>query len=760
MKETLRLSISGMTCAGCVASIENAIKGVKAVTGANVNLVERTATIEGNVQASTVIKAIRDAGYDAAQLSGVDDEADKELAEHKYYQRLLKQASLAALLGLPLFVMSMAGLLPDLSDTSGQVFWFVIGLFTLFVLYYSAGHFYSGALKSAKNHNANMDTLIALGTGSAWLYSMVIVAMPQWVPELAQHAYFEAAAIIVALINLGAALEIRARGKTSQAIKRLIGLQPKTARVLRDGQEQDIPMEQVVLDDTLRVRPGERIAVDGVIAEGHSSLDESMLTGEPIPVQKKAGDSVVAGSINKSGRFLFKAKKIGKDTALAQIINMVRNAQSSKPEIGRLVDKVAAVFVPSVLIIAILTFLTWINFYSGDQVLALAIVTTMTVLIIACPCALGLATPISIMVGVGKAAEYGTLIRNGDALQQAGKLTTIVLDKTGTVTQGRPSVSAVLASDGWDEARLLLWAASIEQASEHPLAEAIVSAAKEQGETLLAITEFSAIAGQGVVATIENKRVLMGNRRLMAESNIEVSEFSDDVTRLEQQAQTPMFMAVDDKLVGIVSVADAIKQDSAAAIARMHSLGLKVVLLTGDNAVTAQAVAQQVGVTEVIAEVLPQDKADKIASLQKSGERVAMVGDGINDAPALARADVGFAIGTGTDVAIESADITLMRGSLHSIVDAIEISKVTVTNIKQNLFGAFIYNVIGIPVAAGVLYPFTDMLLSPMIAGAAMAISSLTVVSNANRLRLFKPSSERAPALSLPATINTVEQKA
>jgi Cu+-exporting ATPase len=760
MNESLRLSISGMTCAGCVASIENAIKGVKAVTGANVNLVERTATIEGNVQANTVIKAIRDAGYDAAQLSGVDDEADKELAEHKYYQRLLKQASLAALLGLPLFVMSMAGLLPDLSDTSGQVFWFAIGLFTLFVLYYSAGHFYSGALKSAKNHSANMDTLIALGTGSAWLYSMVIVAMPQWVPELAQHAYFEAAAIIVALINLGAALEMRARGKTSQAIKRLIGLQPKTARVLRDGQEQDIPMEQVVLDDTLRVRPGERIAVDGVIAEGHSSLDESMLTGEPIPVQKKAGDLVVAGSINKSGSFLFKAKKIGKDTALAQIINMVRNAQSSKPEIGRLVDKVAAVFVPSVLIIAILTFLTWINFYSGDQVLALAIVTTMTVLIIACPCALGLATPISIMVGVGKAAEYGTLIRNGDALQQAGKLTTIVLDKTGTVTQGRPSVSAVLASDGWNEARLLLWAASIEQASEHPLAEAIVNAAKEQGQTLLAITEFSAIAGQGVVATIENKRVLMGNRRLMAESNIGVSEFSDDVTRLEQQAQTPMFMAVDDKLVGIVSVADAIKQDSAAAIARMHSLGLKVVLLTGDNAVTAQAVAQQVGVTEVIAEVLPQDKADKIASLQKSGERVAMVGDGINDAPALARADVGFAIGTGTDVAIESADITLMRGSLHSIVDAIEISKVTVTNIKQNLFGAFIYNVIGIPVAAGVLYPFTDMLLSPMIAGAAMAMSSLTVVSNANRLRLFKPSSERATALSLPATLNTVEQKA
>ena len=751
MSDTLRLSISGMTCAGCVASIENAIKGVKAVTSANVNLVERTATVDGNVQANTVIKAIRDAGYDAAQLSGMNDEADKEQAEQKYYQRLIKQASLAAMLGLPLFVLSMAGLLPDLSATSGRVFWFAIGLFTLFVLYYSAGHFYSGALKSAKNHNANMDTLIALGTGSAWIYSMVIVAMPQWVPELAQHAYFEAAAIIVALINLGAALEMRARGKTSQAIKRLIGLQPKTARVVRDGQELDIPIDEVVLDDTIRVRPGERIAVDGVIVDGHSSVDESMLTGEPLAVQKKAGDSVVTGTINKSGSFLFKAKKIGKDTALAQIINMVRNAQSSKPEIGRLVDKVAAVFVPSVLIIAILTFLTWINFYSGDQVMALAIVTTMTVLIIACPCALGLATPISIMVGVGKAAEYGTLIRNGDALQQAGKLTTIVLDKTGTVTQGRPSVSALLPSDGWSESTLLLWAASIEQASEHPLAEAIVNAAKEKGQTLLPVTKFTAIAGQGVSALIENKHVLMGNRRLMAAGNIEVSEFSDDVTRLEQKAQTPMFMAVDNKLVGIVSVADAIKQDSAAAIARMQKLGLKVVLLTGDNAVTAQAVAKQVGVEEVIAEVLPQDKADKIASLQKSGERVAMVGDGINDAPALARSDVGFAIGTGTDVAIESSDITLMRGSLHSIVDAIEISKVTVTNIKQNLFGAFIYNAIGIPIAAGVLYPFTEMLLSPMIAGAAMAMSSLTVVSNANRLRLFKPTSE--------FLLNAAEQK-
>jgi Cu+-exporting ATPase len=748
-----------MTCAGCVASIEDAIKSIKAVTSANVNLVERTAVIGGKVQAHTVINAIRGVGYDATQLNGVDDEAEKEQAEKKHYQGLIKQASLAALLGGPLFVLSMAGVLPGLSGNSGRGFWFIIGLFTLFVLYYSAGHFFRGAFKSAKNHNANMDTLIALGTGSAWIYSMVIVAMPQWVPQLAQHAYFEAAAIIIALINLGAALEMRARGKTSQAIKRLIGLQPKTARVVRDDQEHDIPIGQVALDDIIRVRPGERIPVDGVIVDGHSSVDESMLTGEPLAVQKKVADSVVAGTINKSGSFLFKAQKVGEKTALAQIINMVRSAQSSKPEIGRLVDKVAAVFVPSVLIFAILTFLVWVNFYSGDQVMALAIVTTMTVLIIACPCALGLATPISIMVGVGKAAEYGTLIRNGDALQKAGQLTTVVLDKTGTVTEGRPSVSALFGKAGWSENSLLLWAASLEQASEHPLAEAIVNAAKEKNLELLPVTEFLAIAGQGAVGSVENKRVLMGNRRLMRESNIDVSEFIHEVFKLEQQAQTPMFLAVDDKLVGIVSVADAIKKDSGAAIARMHQLGLKVVLLTGDNKATAQAVAKQVGVQEVIAEVLPEDKAEKIAFLQKIGERVAMVGDGINDAPALARSDVGFAIGTGTDVAIESADITLMRDSLHSIVDAMEISKVTVTNIKQNLFGAFIYNVIGIPVAAGILYPFTGMLLSPMVAGVAMALSSLTVVSNANRLRFFTPSSEVALSTLSQPTLITMATK-
>ncbi|MBD3609316.1 MAG: copper-translocating P-type ATPase, partial [Gammaproteobacteria bacterium] len=490
---------------------------------------------------------------------------------------------------------------------------------------------------------------------------------------------------------------------------------------------------------TDELRAGERIAVDGVIIEGHSSIDESMLTGEPIPVQKEVGDEVVAGTINKTGSFLFQAKRIGKDTALSQIIEMVRQAQSSKPAIGRLVDKVAGVFVPSVLIIAVISFLAWFNFGAPGQALSLAIVTTMTVLIIACPCALGLATPISIMVGVGKAAEFGTLIRNGDALQQAGKLNTIVLDKTGTITEGRPSVTEVVVADGFNEEELLTYALSVESSSEHPLAQAIVDYAKEKGHKKKLVSAFSAIAGMGIEATVEGKSILIGNTRLMIERGIDGGWLGRKAAELTEKAQTPMFIAIGNEIAGIISVADAIKEDSHEAIERMHQLGLKVVLLTGDNENTARAVAKQVGIDEVLAEVLPQDKEAKVAQLQARGEKVGMVGDGINDAPALARADVGFAIGTGTDVAIESADITLMRGSLHGVVDAIDISKATVRNIKQNLFGAFVYNTLGIPVAAGVLYPFIGILLNPMIAGAAMAMSSVTVVSNANRLRLFNP---------------------
>ena len=732
-----RLSISGMSCAGCVATVENALKSVPGVAEATVNFAEHTASVRGEVAVSMLISAVKQAGYDAAELRGIDDETEKEAAEFAHYRALLRKFAVAAAVGFPLFVAEPLDWLPHLATPPGYAFWSVTGLATLFVLVYSGGHFFRGAWKSFRAHNANMDTLIALGTGAAWVYSMLVVVFPGIVPSLARHAYFEAAAIIIALINLGQALEMRARGKTSEAIKRLIGLQPKTARVIRDGKELDIPISEVGLDETIRVRPGEKIPVDGVIIEGHSSVDESMLTGEPMPVEKKTGDEVVGATFNKSGSFLFQAKRIGADTALARIIEMVRRAQSSKPAIGRLADKISAVFVPSVLIIAVLTFLAWFNL-GPDPRLSFSLVATMTVLIIACPCALGLATPISIMVGVGKAAEYGILIRNGEALQQAGRLTTIVLDKTGTVTEGRPTVTALVPAAGWDESKLLTMAASIETGSEHPLAEAIVSAARAKGIKLSAVNGFEAITGHGVSATMEGRKILFGNARLMAKHKIDLGNLPKRAEQLAAQAQTPMFLAIGDTVAGIVSVADPVKPDSKAAIARLHAIGLKVVMITGDNRATADAVAREVGVDEVMAEVLPGDKAEKVSGLQARGEIVGMVGDGINDAPALAQADVGYAIGTGTDVAIESADVTLMRGSLHSVADAIAISRATVRNIKQNLFGAFIYNVLGIPIAAGALYPFTGLLLNPIIAGAAMAMSSVTVVSNANRLRFLK----------------------
>ena len=717
--------------------MENALKGVPGVTDASVNFAEHTATVSGDVSAGVLLKAVTDAGYGAAELRGVEDEAEKEAAEFAHYRKLLRQAAVAGVVGAPLFVGGLFDWLPDLSTVAGQLFWLAAGAATLFVLVYAGGHFFTGAWKSFRGHSANMDTLIALGTGTAWVYSIIVAAFPAIVPALARHAYFEAAAIIISLINLGSALEIRARGKTSEAIKRLIGLQPKTARVIRDGKELDVPIEDVGLDETLRVRPGEKIPVDGEIIEGHSSVDESMLTGEPLPVVKQIGAEVVGGTINKSGTFLFKATRIGSETALARIIELVRQAQNAKPAIGRLADKISAIFVPAVLIIAVITFLSWFNFGPEPRATYM-LVTTMTVLIIACPCALGLATPISIMVGVGKGAEYGILIRNGDALQQAGKLTTVVLDKTGTVTEGHPTVTSLVPVEGWDEERLLSIAAGVETGSEHPLAEAIVEAGKDKGVTLSPVTGFEAIAGHGVRATVEGQTVLLGNDKLMKKYDIDLGGLPKQAQELASQAQTPMFLAVDGKAAGIVTVADPIKPDSKAAIERLHAIGLKVVMVTGDNQATAEAVARQVGIDEVMAEVLPQDKEKKVGLLQQRGEIVGMVGDGINDAPALARADVGYAIGTGTDVAIESADVTLMRGSLHGVADAIAISRATVRNIKQNLFGAFIYNILGIPVAAGVLFPFTGLLLNPIIAGAAMAMSSVTVVSNANRLRWFK----------------------
>jgi Cu+-exporting ATPase len=739
---THRLSISGMSCAGCVATVENALKNVPGVAEAAVNFAEHTATVQGNVDPKTLVAAVVASGYGAAELRGAEDESEKEAAEFAHYRALWRKFVVAGVVGLPLMLAEPLGLMPMLDTPSGRVFWLLVGAATLGVLVYAGGHFYRGAWKAFRAHNANMDTLIALGTGAAWLYSMLVVLFPGIVPSLARHAYFEAAAVIIALINLGQALEMRARGKTSEAIKRLIGLQPKTARVIRDGKEIDIPISEVGLDETIRVRPGEKIPVDGVIIDGHSSVDESMLTGEPLPVAKKKGDEVVGGTLNKTGAFLFQAKRIGSDTALARIIEMVRRAQASKPAIGRLADRISAVFVPTVLIIAVITFMIWYNLGPVPK-LSYSLVATMTVLIIACPCALGLATPISIMVGVGKAAEYGILIRKGEALQQAGKLTTIVLDKTGTVTEGRPTVTALVPAPGWDEQKLLTVAASIETASEHPLAEAIVSAAQEKGLTLSSAAGFEAITGHGVAAAVDGKHVLFGNARLMAQHDISLGDLPARAEALAARAQTPMFLAVDGKAAGIVAVADPVKPDSRAAIARLHDIGLKVVMITGDNRATAEAVAREVGVDEVIAEVLPGQKADKVTALQGRGEIVGMVGDGINDAPALAQADVGYAIGTGTDVAIESADVTLMRGSLHGVADAVAISRATVRNIKQNLLGAFVYNSLGIPIAAGALYPLTGLLLNPIIAGAAMAMSSVTVVSNANRLRWFKSGAVR-----------------
>jgi Cu+-exporting ATPase len=736
---THRLSIGGMSCAGCVASVENALRAVPGVAEATVSFAEHVAVVQGGVDGATLIKAVVDAGYEAAELKGLDDEqGEREAKERADYLSLMRRAAVAAALGFPLMLVGMSDWFPALHSDNGRIVWLLIGVVTLGVMYYAGRHFFIGAWKQFTHHNANMDTLIAMGTGSAWIYSMAIVLWPEIVPTLAHHAYFEAAAIIMALINFGSALELRARGKTSEAIRRLIGLQPKTARVVRDGREVDIPIIEVGLNETLRVRPGERVAVDGRVIDGESYLDESMITGEPLPVVKRVGDEVVGGTINTSGSFLYQAQRIGKDTVLARIIELVRSAQASKPAIGRLVDKVAGVFVPSVLIVAVLTFLAWFNF-GPSPALSFAVVTTMTVLIIACPCALGLATPISIMVGVGKAAEFGVLIRNGEALQQAGRLTTVVLDKTGTVTEGKPQVTAVVPRGWVDADQLLEIAATVEAASEHPLAAAIVAAADGKGLRRLEMSGFEAAAGRGVRALMNEQRVLLGNRRWMEENGVALGDLAQAAERLAGEGQIPLYLALNDMGAGVIAVSDPVKADSAAAVARLHQAGVKVVMLTGDARITAEAVARQVGIDAVIAEVLPEEKEQQVAALQQLGEVVGMVGDGINDAPALARADVGFAIGGGTDVAIESADITLMRGSLHGVADAIAISKATVRNIKQNLFGAFIYNSLGIPVAAGVLYPFVGLLLNPMIAGAAMAASSLTVVTNANRLRFFKP---------------------
>ncbi|MCR9299123.1 heavy metal translocating P-type ATPase [Vibrio fluvialis] len=738
-KQTVNLALVGVTCASCVNTIEGALTNLEGVESVDVNFANRTATVQSHQSTLSLIQAIQAVGYDASEIVDADEAEDiKAEQEAQEYRFKIRQSIIGLGLGIPLMGYGLLGGPMNVNTLSEQALWLGIGLLTLVILWRAGRHFFKGAWKAFLNRNANMDTLIALGTGTAWLYSMVVVLGPQWLPESARHLYFEATAMIIGLINLGQALEVRARGRTSQAIRRLLDLRVKTAVVIRDGQDVSVPVEQVMRGDKIRVRAGEKIPVDGVVTDGRTTIDESMLTGEPIPIEKQPGSQVSAGTINGQGSFVFEAKKVGSDTVLAQIISMVSNAQNSKPPISHLADKVSAVFVPTVMILSIMTALIWYN-VGPQPTLAYMIVAATSVLIIACPCALGLATPISTMIGVGKAAEFGGLIRNGEALQRASELDVVVLDKTGTITQGKPEVTNFRAFSG--EENILSLVETLEKGSNHPLAQALTIYAQhhaQSGESPQ-VSEFESLTGMGVQAHYNGKRLLLGNDKLMNRFGLKTETVSEYAIQWEQDANTVVYFAVDNDIQALFGISDPIREDARSAIDRFHQQGIHVVMLTGDNENTARAVASLSNVDEFYAGLMPEDKLRWIKEFQAQGKVVGMVGDGINDAPALAQSDVGFAIGSGTDVAIESADITLMRSSLHGISDVIGISSATMTNIKQNLWGAFIYNSLGIPVAAGLLFPFTGWLLSPIIAGAAMSLSSVTVVTNANRLRLYKP---------------------
>jgi Cu+-exporting ATPase len=733
---------------GCKRSFDAAPEQFTAKAGES----EHQAT--ENKRSLKIVHPVQSQGDDHHHaIHGSDSQEDALPGE---YRTMMSKFWFAALVGVPLLFIMLAEFVPAWREAlmpHHRLIGIISAMVTLPVLAWSGSQFFESAWNGLRNHNTNMDTLVALGTGAAWVYSAFVVFAPRLFPAGTAGMYFEVAVIVIALILLGQALEMRAKSRSSAAIKKMLELQARTARVIRDGQEKDVSLEEVVVGDTILVRPGEKVPVDGVILEGESAIDESVMTGESVPVDKQPGDGVIGSSVNKTGAFTFRATKVGRETALAQIVLMVERAQSSKPPIGRLVDVISSYFVPSVMIIAILTFLVWFNF-GPPPVLNHAIVTMVSVLVIACPCALGLATPISLMVGVGKAAEHGVLIRNGEALETASRLTTIVLDKTGTITRGKPELTDVIALEEFNEEELLRLAAIADRRSEHPLAEAIVRGARARAIELGEPAEFNAIPGQGVLATVEGKQVAVGNRKLMERGQVPLAEFEQLASRLADEGKTPMFVAIDDRPAGLIGVADTLKEDSLVAISALQKMGLEVVMITGDNERTANAIARQIGIKRVLADVLPEEKARQVELLQAEGtsrkERggrgarlVGMVGDGINDAPALAQADVGFAIGTGTDVAIEAADITLVGGSLRGVVTAIEVSRATLKNIKQNLFGAFIYNVLGIPVAAGALYPVFGILLSPILAGAAMAASSITVVTNANRLRFFEPKPAR-----------------
>jgi P-type Cu+ transporter len=666
------------------------------------------------------------------------------------YRHLMRKWWFAAAVGAPTMVLSYPWLFPGLKavfprgSTELRLLWAVMGAFSLAVMAYSGSQFFTGALAAFRQRQANMHTLIAVGTGVAWLYSSVAVIAPQIFPDEAMtEVYYDVTVVVTALVVLGLAMEVKARGRSSAAIKKLIGLQAKTARVLRDGVEVDVPVEQVVVGDVVVVRPGEKVPVDGLVLEGASALDESMITGESLPVSKGVGDEVIGATLNTTGALRVRATKVGSDTALAQIVRLVQDAQASKVPIQRIVDKVSGYFTPIVMILGIVGFVIWYDL-GPDPAFAYAVIVMVTTLIIACPCALGMATPMSLTTGVGKGADNGILIRSGDALQVTSKLDVVVLDKTGTITWGKPVLTDVVPTGGFTDEEVLGLAAAVDTLSEHPLAAAIVAGARERGLELAATDGFAAVPGHGVEATVAGRRVVLGNARLLEREGVDAGPLTQTWQRLADEGKTPMYLAVDGRAAGLVAVADTVKDDSVTAIAQLKAMGLEVAMLTGDNERTAQAIARQVGVDRVLAEVLPQDKAAEVQKLQLEGRRVGMVGDGINDAPALTQADVGFAIGTGTDVAIEAADVTLISGSLQGVVTAVQISKATMRNVWQNLVGAFAYNTAGLPIALGLLYPFFGILLSPLLAAAAMSFSSVTVIANANRLKRFTPKEVRS----------------
>ena len=746
--ENTTFKLRGMSCASCAKTIETAIRSVPGVTQSNVNFAAEQASVTYNASQTniaTIQQAVDAAGYFAQPISAdvlaPTDDADRREQRRESRQLLRKiwfgaivsiilvMGSFSAMTGLPIAFIPMW-----LHDP-----WLQLALTTP-VLVWAGSTFFINAWKAVKRHTATMDTLVAIGTGSAYAYSLFPTVFPRWFTTqgIAPDVYYEAVVVIITLILLGRLLENNAKGQTSEAIRKLIGLQSKTARVMRDGRETDIPIADVMLNDIILVRPGEKIPVDGKIVEGHSTIDEAMVTGESLPVKKQVGDEVIGATINKTGSFKFQATRIGKDTFLAQIVKLVQQAQGSKAPIQRLADQVTGWFVPVVIAIAIATFVLWYNLMGNPT---LALITTVGVLIVACPCALGLATPTSIMVGTGKGAEHGILIKDAASLEQAHKLQTIVLDKTGTITEGKPTVTDFVTLSGADrpDLKLLSLVAAVERSSEHPLAEAAVQYAQIQGATPIDCRDFVAIAGSGVQGIVSNQLVQIGTQRWMNELGIATNALQPQREQLENAGKTVVWLAVDGRTMAIMAIADAVKLSSVNAIRSLQKLGLEVVMLTGDNHRTADVIAREVGIQRVMAEVRPDQKVAQIQAIQAEGKRVAMVGDGINDAPALAQADVGFAIGTGTDVAIAASDITLISGDLNGIVTAIQLSHATMRNIQQNLFFAFIYNVLGIPIAAGILYPIFGWLLNPMIAGAAMALSSVSVVTNALRLKNFKP---------------------